>query len=320
MTPLAALSRRMKKWRASSKAGYDSLIEIACEMEYAIDALPAEGEMAKHGPTSADAITQTTWSAPAEAVKDEPPANVIADAVRASVLSPCLSKRGAVVFSGDTVLTSGYNNQVPPLTCSSDAACKATCQQTALHAEQSALVGVGVTAHDCDLLHVKTVDGRLVPSGPPSCVQCSKLSVAYGIAGVWLFHDTGWRRYHVNEFHELSVRAVASPVTGEGPAVGGRDVPAAPAVDPARLRAYQTGYDKALTPEEAAVVDPGERPQEALVELLRAYKRRCDNEDDPTAREWFWLDEIEDRIGRDAYRAVMESALRPSPAGREEQP
>lgn len=136
-----------------------------------------------------------------------PPFNVILDAVRASKLSPCRSKRGAVVFRGDTVFTSGCNHQVPPLTCDGSDACKATCRQTAVHAEQVALNGTGAHVRGCDLLHVKTVDGQLVPSGPPSCVQCSKLAALSGIAGVWLYHAEGWKRYHVNEFHELSARA-----------------------------------------------------------------------------------------------------------------
>jgi hypothetical protein len=63
----------------------------------------------------------------------------------------------------------------------------------------------GLHAQGCDMLHVKTVDGELVPSGGPSCVQCSKLALAAGIAGVWLFHEDGWRRYGAVEFHELSL-------------------------------------------------------------------------------------------------------------------
>jgi hypothetical protein len=56
-------------------------------------------------------------------------------------------------------------------------------------------------------LHVKTVNGELVPSGGPSCVQCSKLALVCGIAGFWLYHEEGWRRYPMQEFHQLSIEA-----------------------------------------------------------------------------------------------------------------
>jgi deoxycytidylate deaminase len=135
----------------------------------------------------------------------EPPDSVVLDAIRSSNLSPCQSKRGAVVFLGDTVFTSGCNHQVPPFTCDSSSACKAHCRRTAVHAEQVALNSTRQLVRGCDLLHVKTIYGRLVPSGQPSCVECSKLAVLAGIAGVWLYHVEGWRRYDVLDFHRLSV-------------------------------------------------------------------------------------------------------------------
>ncbi len=142
----------------------------------------------------------------------EPPAEAIATAIRYSCLSRCRSKRGAVTFLGDTVLTAGFNDRVAPYVCDGSLSCKAYCRVTAIHAEQAALVNVGTNLRGCDLLHVKTVDGQLVPSGPPSCVQCSKLAVAFGIAAVWLYHPDGWRRYDVQEFHRLSVDGVADHV------------------------------------------------------------------------------------------------------------
>jgi hypothetical protein len=48
----------------------------------------------------------------------------------------------------------------------------------------------------------------LVPSGGPSCAQCSKLALAAGIVGVWLYHENGWRRYGAGEFHRLSLLAL----------------------------------------------------------------------------------------------------------------
>lgn len=141
-----------------------------------------------------------------EAIKRvEPPQNVIADAIRQAKLSPCRSKRGVAVFQGDTVFVSACNHQVPPRVCDGSPACKATCNQTAIHAEQACLIGSSRLLRGFDMLHVKVVDGALVPSGGPSCVQCSKLMVAAGIAGMWLYHAEGWRRYPIDEFHQQSV-------------------------------------------------------------------------------------------------------------------
>ncbi len=58
-----------------------------------------------------------------------------------------------------------------------------------------------------DMIHAKVVDGELVPSGGPSCWQCSKAILADGrIGGVWLFHNEGWRRYGATEFHRLTLK------------------------------------------------------------------------------------------------------------------
>ena len=57
-----------------------------------------------------------------------------------------------------------------------------------------------------EMLHVQVVEDRIVPSGPPSCPQCSKLILESGIAGMWLLHDDGWKRYDAREFHELTLR------------------------------------------------------------------------------------------------------------------
>lgn len=133
--------------------------------------------------------------------------HAIARAIGESLHSECLSKRGAVVFSRlGEILGSGYNFKPPSGDrCTADAACKATCRKSAVHAEQVALLETGLDARANDMLHVKTVDGLLVPSGPPSCVECSKLIVTAGIEGMWLYHEDGWRRYDVLEFHRLSL-------------------------------------------------------------------------------------------------------------------
>ncbi len=138
-----------------------------------------------------------------------PPPAAVAKALDASLHSPCLSKRGVSVWDPATlkVVATGYNWKLPGDACTGDARCKGTCSKSAVHAEQSALLMLGRNAGNMDMLHVKTVDGALVASGPPSCVECSKLIAAACIAGMWLYHQGGWRRYTAAEFHRLSLEA-----------------------------------------------------------------------------------------------------------------
>ena len=135
-----------------------------------------------------------------------PPLHVIELAIEVSTWSPCRSKRGVVIFHNEDIIMTGCNSKPGAFACDGSEACKQTCRREAVHAEQWALLGAG--ANNCrgaDMLHVKTVDGVLVPSGSPSCVECSKLALVCGIAGFWIFHDDGWRRYPVVEFHRLSL-------------------------------------------------------------------------------------------------------------------
>lgn len=135
----------------------------------------------------------------------QPPQQVIYAAVDDASFSPCRSKRGAAIFRGDEVAVIGRNFKPAPFECDGSEACKATCRRDAVHAEQAAIVCCG-DCRDADMLHVKVVNGRLVPSGPPSCVQCSKLMLVVGIRFMWLFHETGWQRYGAEEFHRLSLQ------------------------------------------------------------------------------------------------------------------
>lgn len=145
-----------------------------------------------------------------------PPKYAIDLAVQVSGLSPCQSKRGVVIFSCGHVVSHGYNYKPRGFECDGTANCKATCRREAVHAEQSAILAAGNRAHGSEMLHIKTVDGKIVESGGPSCVECSKLARAAGIAWVWLYHADGWRRYSGEEFHRLSIAASGlSPTSGE---------------------------------------------------------------------------------------------------------
>jgi deoxycytidylate deaminase len=143
-----------------------------------------------------------------------PPSHVVEFAVEVAGWSPCRSKRGAVLFSGDDILGHGYNYKPRGFECDGSAACKATCRVEAIHAEQQALLAFNSKAGGAEMIHAKSVNGRLVPSGGPSCVQCSKFIVACGVEGVWLYHATGWRRYNAAEFHDQSLQA-QSPAARE---------------------------------------------------------------------------------------------------------
>lgn len=140
---------------------------------------------------------------------EAPPTYLVDYALAAATCSPCRSKRGVVVFRGANLIAKGLNYKPRGFDCDGSDACKATCRKEAIHAEQQALLFAGRAADGCDLLHVKAVDGKLVPSGGPSCVECSKLALIAGIAGVWLYHVDGWKRYEMADFHRLSLIADA---------------------------------------------------------------------------------------------------------------
>jgi deoxycytidylate deaminase len=140
--------------------------------------------------------------------KDVPPQHLVELAMQVSGWSPCRSKRGSVIFDRDgNVIAHGHNYKPQGFECDGSAACKATCRVEAIHAEQRALLDAGSRARGAEMLHVKTVNGALVASGGPSCVQCSKLGMAAGVTAMWLHHETGWRRYDTSEWHRLSLLA-----------------------------------------------------------------------------------------------------------------
>jgi len=125
-------------------------------------------------------------------------------AVEASLQSPCLSKRGVAIWDASGLISVGRNFKPAPFVCDQSAVCKMKCSKDAVHAEQAALLYASRSVRGASMLHVKTVEGKLVPSMQPSCLECSKLILASGIANMWLFHPKGWRRYPAIEFHYLS--------------------------------------------------------------------------------------------------------------------
>lgn len=67
------------------------------------------------------------------------------------------------------------------------------------------------------LIHVKAVDGKAVPSGPPSCPRCSSVILAAGISVVWLLHEAGWTPYTSEHFHAQTLAHEGLPVLRRGP-------------------------------------------------------------------------------------------------------
>lgn len=136
-----------------------------------------------------------------------PPQDAIDLAISTSALSPCRSKRGAVIASPHVSgLVAGFNYKPGSVECDGSAACKLRCGIEAVHAEQNALMRC-LFPRGATMVHVKTEDGKLVPSGGPSCVECSKLMLHAGVEAMWLFHESGWRKYPMEDFHRLSLEA-----------------------------------------------------------------------------------------------------------------
>lgn len=138
----------------------------------------------------------------------------LAKAVEAASWSKCLkSQRGVVIWrrSGG-VLSQGFNFPVTTA-CDGSDACKADCAKRCIHAEQHALMEAqryGKGVHGAEMLHVKTVNGAPVPSGEPSCWQCSRVIATSDLAAMWLLvlnadGDPVLRRYTTREFHELTL-------------------------------------------------------------------------------------------------------------------
>ncbi len=114
----------------------------------------------------------------------------IDEAVRRSTESPCQSKRGVVIASEDgRLIASGCNRQPFPFQCAGSEDCKRNCGKTAIHAEQAAILSAKEPLDRAWMLHVKSKSGKPCASMAPSCLECSKLILASGIAWMHLLHD-----------------------------------------------------------------------------------------------------------------------------------
>jgi deoxycytidylate deaminase len=131
-----------------------------------------------------------------------PPQAAIDAAIASSLHSSCgRSRRGVAIFASDLVIATGTNHfPFARKRCDKSDACKATCGKLVVHAEAAALSSAAGRERNAAMLHVKTLSGRLVESGPPSCPQCAVLIAHFGIATMWLYHSTGWTSYSAERF------------------------------------------------------------------------------------------------------------------------
>lgn len=140
-----------------------------------------------------------------------PPGVAVRVAIEQSLRSTCTSKRGVVIFEqydggrGGRILSQGYNGVPDGITCVKNGTKCEGCAVRAIHAEMRALLAYSVDPTNppqapVEMLHVKTIDGQLVPSGLPSCYACAKHIAVSGIAFFWLYHAYGWRRYSIRGF------------------------------------------------------------------------------------------------------------------------
>lgn len=133
-------------------------------------------------------------------------------AVVAAKKSNCQSKRGVVIWHRTLGLVSfGWNAPPEPHKCDGSDECKLNCSKTAIHAEQAAIIdmlrsGSNVKPEECEMLHVKIVDGEAVISEKPSCWQCSKLILGVGLNSMWLYQKEGLVKYSAEEFHNQTLK------------------------------------------------------------------------------------------------------------------
>jgi hypothetical protein len=163
-------------------------------------------------------------------MSNAPPEIAILRAIAEANKSPCAkSKRGVVAYRPyphPHIVASGHNAQPSGFACDGSDACKSACAMLCIHAEQAVLAQEFDGPRFSDrayLVHVKTVDGLLVPSGGPSCWQCSRLMFDPRIRGIWLFHESGWCLYGPVEFHEQTLSACGLPVICSMPPGSGRE-------------------------------------------------------------------------------------------------
>lgn len=121
--------------------------------------------------------------------------------------SPCQrSKRGVVIVKDGKVIGRGHNSPPPGFAC--DGSCRERCRDYAVHAEKSAMFDAlrkGFSLNGARGFHMKSVEGKGVVSGTPSCVHCSKDMLFFGLSEFVLLDENGFALYGMEEFHDLTL-------------------------------------------------------------------------------------------------------------------
>lgn len=148
----------------------------------------------------------------------QPPDIVIEQTIKEANLGTCnKSKRGVSIWKEVTTIdnekiftiASAFNSPPNPFYCDNSELCKKNCANLAVHAEQRAIhraTSIKLNLYKSNMLHVKTINNKLVPSGKPNCIHCSKLIKEFGIPYIWLYHSDGWKQYTAIDFHQQTIK------------------------------------------------------------------------------------------------------------------
>jgi hypothetical protein len=108
-------------------------------------------------------------------------------------------------------------------TCDGSEACRRDCGRRCVHAEVRAVMALleedRAMAPHLHMVHVKIPahgeempprpdglsDHAGLPSGGPSCIDCSKFLLDACFGGIWLYESRGWRYYTAAAFHHATV-------------------------------------------------------------------------------------------------------------------
>ncbi len=122
------------------------------------------------------------------------------------------SQRGATLVQGREIIGAGNNEVTLPELCNPciredirDNSHIELC--SAVHAEQMVLLQAKGSLEGSVMYHVKLKDGKMVPSGKPSCTVCSRMLHKAGVSLV-LWHEEGYFIYSPEELNRLSFEYV----------------------------------------------------------------------------------------------------------------
>ncbi len=123
------------------------------------------------------------------------------------------SQRGAIIVKDNQIIGRGYNKVTLEKLCNPcirenirDNSRVELC--SAIHAEQMAIIDAvnnGKSLDGSKMYHIKVKNGKMKPSGKPSCTVCSRMLYEAGIKFV-LWHENGYAIYSPEELNELSFK------------------------------------------------------------------------------------------------------------------